>query len=755
MSESYCVSVRALCEFTAKHGDLDSRFTPSASAHEGLAGHKTIAARRAANYQSEISLARQIGPLRVRGRADGYDPDSNRLEEFKTHRGDLGRMPENQRELHWAQLKIYGALFCRARNLPEIELALVYFDVRTELEALLRIRCSADVLESEFAERCERFLAWARTEMAHRNTRNAFLTAMTFPHASLRATQRDLAEAVYRTACGSAALMIEAPTGIGKTLGTVFPLLKAVPKKRLDRVFFLVAKISGRAPALEALKLLVANRRDLRVLEYVSRQDACEHPGSTCDADSCPLAKGFYDRLPAARLAAMDHGMLDRATVREAALSSQICPYYLTQELARWSDFVVADYHYYFDARAALFALTNENQWRIALLVDEAHNLLPRGRDMYSATLAPAALHAAMGAASPGLCTRLEGVRRAWVRSLPIDSGSYRVIPALPEELLAAIEGATAAILDALSEDPDSVPIQLREFFFAMLRFGRLAESFGRHSIFDASAEESRSDLPRGIPSLTIRNIIPATFLAPRFAVSTATVLFSATLSPAKYYRQLLGLPEKTAWLNVASPFGAQQLAVRIVSHISTRYADRRRSIRPIVEVICAQFSAEPGNYLAFFSSFDYLEQVFAALGRRHPQLPLWRQSRRMLVDERDAFLDRFSAGGRGIGFAVLGGRFGEGVDLPGDRLIGAFIATLGLPQFNSVNAQVEERMREEFGAGFEYTYLYPGIQKVVQAAGRVIRTCTDQGSVHLIDDRYAHPSVRRLLPQWWRMSTA
>ena len=252
----YLVAVRALCEFTAKHGDLDLRFTPSPSAQEGIAGHALVASRRGDGYQSEVSLEGEYKTLRVRGRADGYDPALNQLEEVKTFRGDLHSMPENRRNLHWAQVKIYGWLLCREKGLEDINLSLVYFDISSLQETPLTEHFTAASLKEYFELQCERFLLWAEQEMAHRLARDAGLTALSFPHASFRPGQRELAEAVYKTSTAGKCLMAQATTGIGKTIGTVFPLLKATPKQRLDKLFFLAAKTPGRRLALDALEFI-------------------------------------------------------------------------------------------------------------------------------------------------------------------------------------------------------------------------------------------------------------------------------------------------------------------------------------------------------------------------------------------------------------------------------------------------------------------------------------------------------------------
>ena len=746
---TYEVAVRALCEFTAKQGDLDLRFTPSPSALEGIAGHALIASRRGEEYETEIRLSGEYGALRVRGRADGYDPKQNRLEEFKTYRGALDRMPANHRHLHWAQVKIYGWLMCQANNLEQIRLALVYFDVASQRETVLVEEYSAQSLREYFESQCASFLQWAAHELAHRETRDASLGALNFPHASFHDGQRKLAEGVYRAVKAGRCLMAQAPTGIGKTIGTIFPVLKAMPTERIDKLFFLVAKTSGRRLALDSLARLRA--RDpgtrLRVLELVARDKACEFPQNACFGASCPLAKGFYDRLPAARAEAAAENNLDQKTVRAIALRHQVCPYYLSQELAKWCDVVVGDYNYYFDSSAMLHAFTVFNDWRVVLLTDESHNLIERGRKMYSASLARDSLTAAKSGAPSFLRKVLDKVGRQWASFVNVQTEDYQTYTAVPEKLLKSLQQAVSSITDFIAEQPTGASEDLQGFYFNAMQFCKLAEQFDDSSLFDVTMNERSSEL-------CLRNVIPGRFLAQRFASAHSTTLFSATLSPPGFYRDVLGLPAETTLLDVGSPFSADQLAVRVVPTVSTRYRDRAGSIQPIVGLLARQYEKRPGNYLAFFSSFDYLDQVADVFWARRPDVPAWRQSRGMAEAEREAFLARFESGGRGIGFAVLGGAFAEGIDLPGDRLIGAFVATLGLPQVNRVNEEMQQRMEARFGAGYAYTYLYPGLQKVVQAAGRVIRTTSDRGVLYLIDDRFVERRVRRLLPGWWKVDT-
>ena len=768
----YTIAVRALCEFTAKCGDLDQRFTPSPSAQQGIAGHALVASRRSESYQSEVSLSGEYGPLVVRGRADGYDPDKQQLEEVKTHRGDLARVPENHRQLHWAQVKVYGWLLCQKMKLAELRLALVYFDIASLQETVINEIFSADTLQEFFDEQCKSFLHWAQQEMVHRRSRDTALASLAFAHPAFRPGQRELAEAVFRSASRGHCLMAQAPTGIGKTIGTVFPLLKAAPRQAIDKIFFLAAKTSGRKLALDALALIQrsAPALPLRVLELVAKTKVCEHPDKACHGDACPLARGFYDRLPAARQAAIATAgagaTLDRQALRTLARDHQVCPYYLSQDLLRWADVIVGDYNYYFDTRAVLHTLATLNQWRVSVLVDEAHNLVERARGMYSASLSQAVLSEVESRAAPTLRTALARLQRAWhdlnrdpapTRAEPgtlPDDADYTVRPDIPESFAKALQQACTALGDHLAEDPTRIDSALLNFYFDALHFSRLVDSFGPHSLFDLSLESGSGRTQRS--TLAIRNVVPAPFLAPRFAGAFSSALFSATLSPQQFYRDMLGLPGQTAWLATPSPFSASQLQVTVAADISTRYRHRQASLVPIAHLMAAQFARLPGNYLLFASSYDYLTQLESEFRQRNPSIAVWAQSAQMSEAARDAFLARFTENSQGIGFAVLGGAFAEGIDLPGRRLVGAFIATLGMPQSNPVNEQIRARMAENFGAerSHDYAYLYPGLQKVVQAAGRVIRSTSDQGAVVLIDDRFNRPAVRALLPAWWQVES-
>jgi DNA excision repair protein ERCC-2 len=756
------VSVRTLCHFTARSGDLDLRFTPSPTGVEGIAGHQTVTARRTAGYQREVSLSARFGPLVVQGRADGFDPAARRVEEIKTRRGDAGQVPANHQALHWAQARVYGWMLCEQLGLERIEVALVYFDIDSGQETVLTDTCTADALRGFSEDLCARYLTWALAEQAHRQTRNEALSALDFPFPSFRTGQRELAADVYRANTRARNLLAQAPTGIGKTMATVFASLRAAPGQGTDRLLFLTARTTGRQLALDALQRLGAPRQlPLRVLERVARDKACEHPDKACHGESCPLAHGFYDRLPAAREAAAQTAWLDREGLRTLALAHGICPYYLGQEMQRWCDVMVGDYNHWFDVGAHWFALAEDQGWRVALLVDEAHNLIERARSMYSAELSAAGFLRLRQGAAPEVRKAMDALHRRWsafARDLdPAAEGSQALDGGFPDDWATTLQNTCNTLLDLMARQPDTPPDpSLQDWVFEALHFVRIAEGFGDHSLCEAGPWAAPpGGRGRRLPTLRIRNVVPAPWLEERWTAAHSATLFSATLAPVAHVREMLGLPADAAHIDLPSPFAAEQLQVRIAPWISTRYPDRLRSLDALVDVIGGQFLERPGNYLAFFSSFEYLDLARQRLAQRHPDLPVWVQTRGMGEPERDAFVARFIEGGQGVGFAVLGGAFGEGIDLPGERLVGAFIATLGLPQVNAENERMRERLQQRTGHGYDHTYLFPGLMRVVQAAGRVIRSEQDRGCLWLLDDRFARAEVRRLLPSWWRIEVA
>ncbi len=739
------VGVRTLCAFAARRGDLDHRFTPSPSAQAGIEGHARVTARRGAGYQRERSLSGACGGLWLQGRADGYDPLARRVEEIKTHRGDPARIPDHHRELHRAQARVYGWLLCEAEGLDSIEVALVYFDIDSGRETVLVEQQSREALHAYTLDLCQRHLRWALQEQAHRRARNLALDALAFPFDGYRAGQRGFTEAVFRSQRAGRHLLAQAPTGIGKTAATLFGTLRAMPAADTDQLLVLTPKGTTRAIALDGLRRLRA--QPLRVIERVARDKACEHPDKACHGGSCPLARGFYDRLDAARAQAVQVGLLDRDALRLVAQDHGICPYYLAQEMHRWADVVVGDVNHWFDLSAQAWALAQSEGWRVQLLIDEAHNLAERARQMHSAELDPLRFAAWRAQAPQALASTMNAVHRAWGAVASDWNGQTQLQDDLPGAFVDTLRRHVSTLTDFMAEHPDATA-HLQPWLFDALHFLRAAEQFGPHSVFERSGGV-RPTRGRPRPRLALRCLLPAALLAPRWASAHAATLFSATLAPMDHAQRLLGL-ENAARIDVPSPFDPSQLRVRIARGLSTRWADRARTLPRLVDELVAHIRSMPGNHLAFFSSFDYLQQALEAFRAVAPEVPVWAQSRHMDDAAREAFLARFVERGHGLGFAVLGGVFAEGIDLPGDRLVGVSVATLGMPPPDPLTEALKERLTGSGQDGWADAYLIPGLHKVVQAAGRLIRTPDDRGALLLLDDRFERPEVRALLPAWW-----
>jgi len=498
------VSVRALCDFAGRAGDLDVRFTPAPTALEGAEGHRRVQGRRGAGYESEILLRTQRHGLQVRGRADGFEPDVGRLEEIKTHRGPLDAIRGNRRALHWAQAKLYGAMLCEQRSLQALDIALVYLNLDTEAETPVQERFAAPELMAHADALCRQFAAWAVQEQQRLAQLDSQLARLRFPQARFRAGQRRFAAAIYQSARDGQPLLAQAPTGIGKTIAAIFPVLKAKAKAgrtqgAIDKVFYLTAKTPGRAVALETLRRLQEQAPELRVVELSARERTCVYPSRACHGEACPLARGFFDRLGAARQAAADARWLDQAALARTAAEFQVCPYYLSQEMVRWADVVVADYNHYFDGSALLFAMAQEEGSRVSLLVDEAHNLLDRARAMYSCAIDGAALERARQVAPPAVARHLRAAEREWLLlgtggPGPAGQGSSgeprRFRSEVPDGMAHAVHQAAGALSEHFAQAPEqAVDGPLQQCFFELLQLDRLIESFSQDSLLEVAGD--------------------------------------------------------------------------------------------------------------------------------------------------------------------------------------------------------------------------------------------------------------------------
>ena len=591
------------------------------------------------------------------------------------------------------------------------------------------------------------------------------MAGVRFPHKELREGQNELISACYRTIRRGERLYASAPTGIGKTISTLFPAVRAMGEGACEKIFYLTAKATTALAAAEAVKQLSSAGASLRALLLSSRERICQN-GLACRdlrGEGCPLSSGAPSReeKAARELFAEGKTIVDAEDLRRIGREKRLCPYGLSLAYAMLCDVVICDYNYLFDPRVALSRFFSEPNPAYCFLVDEAHNLVERSRELYSLTLSPETFAPyleffektpAIGAAYRDFEGKMRGILLPLVKDdCALRDGvlcgfvSQREMPS----------GLDDALLDLLSAAEELLAKRelTRQALAELTRFTyELRDLAGRLSLYSS---RYTSFILREGDALTYRALCldPSEILASRLSLGGSAVLFSATLSPTDYYKTVLGGSYTDATLDLPSPFDPEHLCVAILDGISTRYLDREASLTAVARAILTAVKAKPGNYLVFCPSFAYLEALSGAISRLAPRLPLVKQERQMTASARSAFLSRFSEDNRSalIGLAVLGGIFGEGIDLIGRRLIGSVVIGVGLPQPSPEREAISAYFEDKLESGREYAYHYPGMNRVLQAAGRVIRREDDRGIILLIDDRYGEPLYREMIPQHWR----
>ncbi|KAA1189764.1 ATP-dependent DNA helicase [Pseudohalioglobus sediminis] len=751
----FAVSVRDLVAFCHRSGDIDHRYTPAPTAEQGVAGHERVYRRRGASYQREFAVSyrfqRDDHALLLRGRADGYDREAGLLEEIKTCRGDPANIPPAVSRLHLAQARIYAAIIAAEENLPALDVRLTWLDIDTEQEHPLSQRYTREELQMFLQDTLQRFSRWLSLLSALREQRNASLQQLAFPHGEFRPGQRDIAELVYKCVDQGGQLMLEAPTGIGKTVAVLYPALKAMATGKHDALAFVTSRTVGRRAAEQTLELMTDAGLRACSVSLTAKESACLSPGSACHGDDCPYARGYYDRLGDAMTAAVQGGVLGREKIESIARAHSVCPYQLAFDLLPWVDIVVADVHYVYSLQPLLGRLMQESR-RWTVLQDEAHNLPERARTLYSAHLAKAALMQVKRSATGDVRKTLQRLNRALLalqKEPWAEQSDSDVRDTLPANLLTAMGEVIAAVVGAMAEDPRFAPANpaLMDFFFALLQWLRVAEQWD---------EEYRFELLRGDGSqglqLTLNCLDPSRLLAQCHARAHSVVVFSATLSPREWMRQILGLDGAAVCRRLHSPFQPQQLLVEVETGIDTRYRQREASAGQLAARISRFLGECAGNCIVYFPSYHYLRATLSLLkdtGGLAGRL-CWEQYSEMDETARNGLFSALAESNNVAAFCILGGVFAEGIDLPGDLLSGVAVVGVGMPQVGRERELLREWYQRAYGQGFEYAYVYPAMQKVDQALGRVVRTDNDSGRALLVDVRYGQRLYRELLPPWW-----
>lgn len=763
--------VRQLVEFLLKAGSIDSRFTGFDRALEGARLHRRLqkeARKEHPDYAAEVALKQEYDAAGVHytieGRADGIftrpSPDGAPLtviDEIKTTAAPAASITEDFAPEHWAQGQVYAAIYAQQNALPRMQVQLTYFQVDEELTLRFAREYTAGELSDFLRGLLEQYAPWAQRAAQWKLDCRRSLRALTFPFAQFRPGQRAMAAEAYRMCEAGGQLLCQAPTGIGKTMSVLFPALKAMGNLGCGPVFYLTARGTTRAAAQTALDIL--RRADdglrLRSITLTAKDKICLCAVRECTPEACPYADGYYARVKEALWAALDTPALTAEALQALARRYTVCPFELGLDLSLWCDVIVGDYNYLFDPVVSLRRFFEDRRrGEYLFLVDEAHNLPGRAREMHSASLTKSAVYGAkklLGKGKSRLKTALGKVNEVFLRwRHACEESAAKTRTLFLTERDEAFDRQLNQLCDPLESwleehrEPDETHAALLQLYFDLRAWLRVAESFDEHFVLQVSAYGSEV-------KATLLCLDPSAFLAADFEKGRAAVLFSATLAPAGYYKDLCGIPDARA-VTLKSPFDPGNLGLFCYSGVSTRYKDRDASAGAVAGALAAMVRAKTGNYFAFFPSYAYLETVYEAFRAAYPDIASCKQDAAMDEAQKADFLSAFRpAPVRSLlGFAVLGGVFGEGVDLAGDRLIGVAVAGPGLPQVNPVQERLRDYFEQSRGSGFDYAYRYPGMNKVLQAAGRVIRTPQDKGVVLLIDNRFAYSEYRRLMPPHW-----
>ena len=761
-SNAYKVSVRKLVEFACRQGDLTHEGVAGPTAQEGQLAHKKLQGLRQEGEQAEVKVTAEInnsdGCLIISGRVDLLCIDNNTcsIGEIKSCYAPVEKIPQSSRDLHWAQLKVYG--FCVLSNdtctTEKISLRLIWANIITNDVTVEESVFTREELKEFTNIAAQRYLTWMSivNELQASTVKSA--KALAFPHADYRDGQRNMAAGVFVTTRDKATLLCEAPTGIGKTISTLFPAAKAIGENLIESVVYLTAKTSGRQSANDALTQLQDSGLFVTAITVTSKKTTCHCSNGTCERDSqgrCPQTIGFFDRLPEARQSLLSKGIISPQNVDEAAHQFQLCPFELTLQMLPWVSVVICDYNYVFDPLVRLHHFNERSNKRL-ILVDEAHNLIDRARSMYSAQL----VKSQMTAASKITSLDSAFLGKAFTR-LANSLDRYAKQSDQPEfsenKPSQAITKSVKNCVDALTSTLENqYPITEAQADAAkeLYRYLVIEDLFDDHHKAITSTHKSKGarQVTHKLQCLNATRKLESSFKQFR-----ASVVFSATLRPQHYFRETLGLPENTTCVSLPSPFLKSQQGTFVCNWINTRYHARQNAIAPIVDIAHQVYLARQGNYQLYFPSYTFMESVYEAFIKKHPKIHTIIQKRGSTDKERNKYLQEFDQPQPVLGFAILGGIYGEGVDYIGDRLIGTIIVGTGLASPSLQQKLIEEDYYEQGLNPFDYASRYPGLTRVLQTAGRVIRSEKDNGVVILADQRFTDPFYQHLFPPHWRVT--
>ncbi len=749
------VSVRNLVEFVLRSGDIDNSFMSMGRALEGTYAHQKVQRSYGSEYRPEVYLKfteiYEKYTILLEGRADGILTlgEDIIIDEIKSTTKDLELIEEDYNPLHWAQAKCYAYIYGIQNGLEEISVQLTYFHLESEQLKKFKRKFTLEILEEYFYKLIDMYIEWANLTFDWTEIRNPSIKSLDFPFESYRRGQRELAVATYTTIKEGKNLFAQAPTGIGKTMSTLYPGIKSIGEGISSKIFYLTAKTITREVPKSSMILMASKGLRAKTLVITAKDKICTNDVVKCNPRDCVAAKGHFDRVNDAIMDIFQNeDLMTREVISSYAIKHNVCPFEFSLDVSLWCDVVIGDYNYVFDPQVYLRRFFENEGEDYVFLIDEAHNLVDRSREMFSAEINKSTfldLKDVFVDKYPQIYKSINKVNTIFnklKKDLEIDDSYYQ-----KEEIVDfyyPLKKVMTVLEPWLIEEKQHPEYdKVMEFYFSINTFLKISDFYDEHYV-TSFLEDGRDLIMR------LYCVDSSYLLSQALKRGRASIFFSATLTPLEYHRDLLGGKSQDYHIRLSSPFPRENLLLMINNQVSTKYKDRETTYIDVVENIELLIGSRNGNYFVFFPSYIYMRKVYEMIVERNPRMNIIIQDNSMTEEEREAYLSRFDHDENVIAFAVLGGIFSEGIDLTGDKLIGACIVGVGLPQICFERDIIKDYFNNSIGQGFDYAYTYPGMNKVLQAAGRVIRSETDRGAVILIDDRYGTNRYKSLFPSEW-----
>lgn len=753
----YKVGVGELVSFLYASGDLSSENFQNVSLLEGTKAHQYVQSKY--DFQDEAEVAIQYlyqcddYEVLLSGRMDGivFIDGIRTIEEIKSTRFPIFKDDYEENKEHLAQLKMYAYMYLKNQHLEDIPGRIAYIQLSDYKIRYFDHFFDVDILKPFFEESIKLYILWLDKLYIHLDKKRESLEKLFFPFDKFRRGQREMMSACYQTMKDNDLLFSIAPTGIGKTMASLFATLKSLADDN-QKIFYLSAKTQGKKVALDSMDILHESGLETKTLEITSKDVTCFLEKRECDPEKCPFAKGFFDRLTQAMQDIFDHETLMTKNVVESyARKHSVCPFEFSLYVSYYVDVIICDYNYAFDPRIHLIRYFDDTNFKPLILVDEAHNMISRSRDMYSATLIRSEfikLRRASSKLKPSIRNPIKKMLDEFDRfDEQLSFKPFLSFPKLNDEFLETVHYLMKKIENALKEMPKYPrKIEVMEVYLQLLSFSIIHEFY--NDAYLTNVEKFDGD----DISLTLQCLDASEFIYDTIKNKAyGTVLFSATLHPIDYYKELIasGYGET---LKIRSPFDPKRLKLIVMNQVNTRYQSRENSKDAIVETILQVLNSKKGNYIVFFPSYQYMHSIIDFLPQEM-DCDFIIQKRDMEPHLRDLIIERFKNDNlkSQLAFFVMGGMFAEGIDYVGDMLSGVIIVGVGLPMINESNHQLKTYYDQKFGKGFDYAYTYPGMNKVIQAVGRVIRRDDDYGIAILMDDRFTTKTYLNLFPPEWK----